>query len=195
MAGSFGTNYAYGVGDALNIVSTNVAGTAGALRTITYSPNTLSAGTSTQVAAVMHPAGTPFVLHSVTTIGSGATGTTTGTITSGLAQWKNIDIFIDVTAETGAATTTLLVFVDGQHPTGSVTLSIAQYAAITTVGQHVIHLSKERAAGSTAAVQVDAGAGTVRAIGWGDALRIRTQLTGTDTTTVSATIYVSNQVA
>ena len=178
----------------MDIVSTNIASTAGALRTITYSPNTLSAGTSTQAAAVVIPAGTAFILHSVTTIGSGATGTTTGTVTTGLAHWKNLDVYVDVTAEAGAATTTLFVFVDGKHPDGTAFVNIGAFAALTTVGAHVAHLTKEKASLTTATVGVDAGLGTFRALGWGDGLRVRTQLTGTATTVVSATVYVYNQV-
>lgn len=193
MAGSFGTNSPYGVGDVLNIVSTN-GGVGGALRVVDHSTNTLVAGTST-AQAVMVPAGTFFILHQVTTIGSGATGTTTGTVTTGLAAWKNLDIFVDVTAEAGAATTTLIVRVDGLHPAGTTFYSIAAFPALTTAGQHIVHLTKERSAATTASVEIDAGLGTVRAVGWGDGLRIRTQLTGTATTVVSATVYVYNQVA
>ena len=191
MPGSFGTNFAYGMGDALNIVGTNV-GTQGALKVSNVGPAS-TVGTS-QAINVIVPAGTAFILHQVTTIGSGATGTTTGTVTTGLAMWKNLDVYVDVTAEAGAATTTLFVFVDGKHPDGTAFVNIGAFAALTTVGAHVAHLTKEKASLTTATVGVDAGLGTFRALGWGDGLRIRTQLTGTATTVVSATVYVYNQV-
>ena len=175
MAGSFGTTYPYGAGGVLDIVSTNVA-SYGAIRSVA-------------------PAGSAFILHSVTTIGSGATGTTTGTVTTGLAMWKNLDVYVDVTAEAGAATTTLFVFVDGRHPSNAAFVNIGVFAAITTAGAHIAHLTKEKASASTTTVGVDAGAGTFRAIGWGDGLRIRTQLTGTADTSITATVYVYNQVA
>ena len=193
MAGTFGTNYPYSAGDVLSIVSTNVGGTAGALRYVSVSANTIPAGTST-AAAVIVPAGTAFILHSVSAVGSGATSTTTGTVTTGLAMWKNLDVFVDLTAEAGAATTTLFIFVDGQHPISGY-VNIACFPALTTVGQHIVHLTKEKSALTTASIQIDAGLGTVRSLGWGDGLRIRTQLTGTATTVVSATVYVYNQVA
>ena len=191
MPGTFGTNLPYGAGDSLNIVGTNV-GTQGALRISNVGPAS-TVGTS-QAINVIVPAGTAFILHQVTTIGSGATGTTTGTVTTGLAMWKNLDVYVDVTAEAGAATTTLFVFVDGKHPDGTAFVNIGAFAALTTVGAHIAHLTKEKASLTTATVGVDAGLGTFRAMGWGDGLRVRTQLTGTATTVVSATVYVYNQV-
>ena len=191
MAGSFGTNYAYGVGDVLNIVSTNEAGQ-GVLRILNSGP--VSTIGSSQALQVIPVAGTPVIVHSFTTAGSGAGGTATSTSATGLTHFKQLDIFADVTFSQGAATNTLILRVDGRHPDGTAFVSIAAFAAITTAGMHIIHLSKDKAVASTATVEVDAGLGTTRAIGWHDAIRVRREITGTATTQFTATIYIYNQV-
>ena len=171
---TLGTNRPYSVGDIFNIVYENI-GTDAALRAFA-------------------PAGAPTVVHSFTTAGSGAGGTATSSAATGLTHYKQLDIFADVTFSQGAATNTLILYVDGRHPDGTAFVNIAAFAAITTAGQHIIHLSKDRAVGATASVEVDAGLGTTRAMGWYDAIRVRRQITGTATTQFTATIYVYNQV-
>ena len=173
MAGSLGTNYPYGVSDVLNLVGASVGEQLGL--------------------QVIPVAGTPYILHSFTTAGSGATGTATGTTRVGNQNFRDLDIYANVTFSQGAATNTLIIYVDGRID-GTNFVNIGAFPAITTAGGHTVHLSKRAVAGGTTTIDVDAGLGTVRAVGWGDALRIRRQITGTATTQFSATIYITNQV-
>ena len=192
--GTLGTNTPYSAQDVLNAVAgTMGSGTQAALQMFT--PGVVGTVTGTiQAYQTYTPAGSIVVtLHGFTTAGSGATGTASGTVT-GFANAKDLDIFVDVTAYTGAATGSLLIFVDGRID-GTNFVNIAQATVITTVGQAVIHLTKRSVAGQVAAVSVDAGAGTTRAFGFGDAVRVRRQITGTATTTFSGTIYITNIMA
>lgn len=174
--GTLGTNTPYTAQDILNAVAGTVGGQA-ALQM--FSP----------------PAGSTVVtLMSAFVAGSGGTGTASSTVT-GLANAKDVDVFVDVTAYTGAATGSLLIFVDGRID-GTNYVNIAQATVITTIGQAVLHLTKRNPAGQVGmALSVDAGAGTTRAFGFGDALRLRRQITGTATTTFSGTIFITNILA
>ncbi len=174
--GTLGTNTPYTTQDVLNAV----AGTIGGQAALQF----------------FSPAGSVVVtLHTFTTAGSGATGTATSTAATGLGFAKDVDIFVDVTAYTGAATGSLLLFVDGRID-GTNFVNVAQMTVITTIGYAVAHLTKRNPAGQVgAALSVDAGAGTTRAFGFGDAIRVRRQITGTATTTFSGSIYITNILA
>ena len=137
------------------------------------------------------PATATVTLHTFTTAGSGATGTATSTTQADLGTYQDLDIYADITLGTGAATNSLLVFVDGRQD-GTTFVNIGQFAVFTTISRAVMHLTKRNPAGAVATVDVDAGAGTVRAFGFGDAVRIRRQITGTATTQFSASIFITN---
>ena len=193
--GTLGTNTPYTAQDILNAVSgTMGSGGQAALQMVTPGVVGTISGTA-QAYQTYVPAGSIVVtLHTFTTAGSGATGTATSTVATGLANIRDVDIFVDVTASTGVATNSLLLFVDGRID-GTNFVNIAQATIITGVGQAVVHLTKRNAAGQVAAVSTDAGAGTTRAFGFGDALRVRRQITGTATTTFSGAIYITNIMA
>lgn len=193
--GTLGTNTPYTTQDILNAVSgTMGSGGQAALQMVTPGVVGTITGT-TQGYQTFVPAGSIVVtLMSAFVAGSGATGTASSTVT-GLANAKDLDVFVSVTDYTGAATGSLLIFVDGRID-GTNYVSIAQATIITTIGQAFIHLTKRNPAGQVAAaLSVDAGAGTTRAFGFGDALRVRRQITGTATTTFSGAIYITNIMA
>ena len=169
---TLGTNRPYSVGDIFNILYENV-GTDAALR-------------------VFKPGGVPTVIHSFTTAGSGAGGTATSTSITSLQHFQNIAVYADVTFSQGAATNTLILLVDARL-NGTDFVNVARFTDITTAGQAIVHLTKQRT-NSEVIFAGDAGAGTVRAVGFGDAVRVRRQITGTATTQFTATVYITNQV-
>jgi hypothetical protein len=173
--GTLGTNTPYTTQDILNAAYGTIGGQA-ALQFMTPAAGSIVVQVSTFVA------------------GSGATGTATASAT-GLALARNIDVFVNVTDYTGAATGSLLLFIDGRID-GTNYVNVAQMTVITTIGYAVAHLTKENPAGQVgAALSVDAGPGTVRAFGFGDAIRVRRQITGTATTTFTGAIYITNILA
>ncbi len=136
--------------------------------------------------------GTPQLLMSLTTVGSGATGTATGTAYSGLKVFRQADVIVNVTAVVGAATNSLIIFVDSQVD-GTSWVNVAQFPVSTVASNFVAHFTRGTANAITD-VTADAGAGTIRAVGLGDTVRIRRQITGTATTSFSASIYITNMI-
>ena len=106
---------------------------------------------------------------------SGVAGT--GTWTTGLGPYKEVDVLVDVTA-VGGTSPSVIFYIDSRLD-GTGTLNLARFTAITTAGKAVVHLSKRQAAAQVTGMGSDAGAGTVRAIGWADDLRIRRTISGT----------------
>ena len=191
--GTLGTNTPYTTQDILNAVYGSSSGSA----VLQISAPILQAGTigGTQALQVFTPAAGAVVVTVATfTAGSGATGTATASST-GLALAKNIDVYVNVTDYTGAATGSLILFFDGRID-GTNYVNVAQMTVITTIGYAVAHLTKNNPAGQIgAALSVDAGPGTVRAFGFGDAIRVRRQITGTATTTFTGAVYITNILA
>ena len=193
MGSALGTIGPYTVQHILNAAA-GTTGTELVLQTMT--PGVLGTIGGVSAYQVFTPAAGSIVvtLHTFTTAGSGATGTATSTTQAGLSTVKDLDVFVDVTASTGAATNSLLLFIDGRID-GTNFVNVAQFTIITAVGQAVAHLTKRNPAGAVAAVSTDAGVGTVRAIGFGDAIRVRRQITGTATTTFTGAVYITNILA
>lgn len=112
---------------------------------------------------------------------NGAVATTTATLgtATGLGVFKDMDILINVTA-TGGSTATLTVYIDSRLD-GTTWSNLAAGAIMTTADTQVVHLTKRNPA-TAINVNAVAGAGTVRAIGWADDLRVRYTLTGATST-------------
>lgn len=130
------------------------------------------------------PALGPILLDSVTT----ATGSGVGTFTTGVRGFKHALIVLSVSTA-GGTTPTLDVYIDSRLD-GTNTVNIGRFAAVTGTGTSIVALTK--AFGTNQAVvdgSADAGAGTFRAIGWGDDLRIRRNISGTSPS-ISYTVYV-----
>lgn len=106
-----------------------------------------------------------------------ASGSGTGTALTGLGVYKDADVHVDVTLGTGTSGT-LLLYLDARLD-GTAWTNLARLTAFTTAAKSNVHLSKRQGAAEIAAVGTDAGAGTVRAMGWADDLRIRRDITGT----------------
>ncbi len=126
------------------------------------------------------------LVHSVTTGGSGATATSTALV--GLAQTEDIAVSI-ITSGSAGAVGSLNVFVDSRVD-GTNWVNIGRSAVITTNLTLIQHYAKVQTNGEVN-VTADAGAGTIRSVSYGDDVRIRTTITGTATTSINATVYVS----
>lgn len=110
-----------------------------------------------------------------------ADGTGTGTI--GLSEYTQALVLVDVTAVTGV-TPTIDLYLDTQL-TGTTWVNLARFTAITTVGQYIAAITGNQVTSTLLGnVVTDAGAGTVRNMQWGDAMRERRVTTGTFTATV-----------
>ena len=114
-------------------------------------------------------------------IGSLTTSSATTTAILGtllnIADFKNAQILVDITA-TGGTASTLTVFVESRHD-GTSWFSIAATPLLTTADKQLITLSKLQAANASTLITALVGAGTVRNIGWADDLRIRYSIEGT----------------
>lgn len=106
-------------------------------------------------------------LFTTTTAGSGSF---TGTAFTNIGGFRDIDVILNVTFATGLAPT-LNFYLDSRLD-GTNWTNLVRAADITAAGTRVIHLTK-RNAGGDVDVSGDAGAGTVRAIGWSDDIRVR----------------------
>ena len=123
-------------------------------------------------------------LYSFTSGSDNATSTTT----EGLGPFTECDVLLDVTAQAGT-TPTLDILVDGRYD-GTNFINIAKYTQVGgTTGKYAVHLSKKQGSGEVN-VSADAGAGTIRAIGFGDALRVRRVIAGTSPV-YDAAVYIS----
>lgn len=142
---------------------------------------------------VFSPSVTVQTLHTFTA-GSGGTGTATSGSITGLGPFKDADVIVNVTAVVGAATNTLIVFLDARLD-GTNWYNVANYAVITTVGQYIAHVTKRQSNTLVPILDtVDAGAGTIRPLGFGDAIRVRRQITGTATTSFTGSVLITNLV-
>jgi hypothetical protein len=120
----------------------------------------------------------------ITTAGANSTGTTT----EGLGPFEEADLVLNVTAQSGT-TPTLNVLVDGRYD-GTNFINIAKYTQVGgTIGKYNLHITKRLTQGLVD-VSADAGAGTTRAVGFGDALRVRWVIAGTSPS-YTAAVYIS----
>ena len=102
-----------------------------------------------------------------------------GSWMSGLGYFKTIDVLIALTAA-GGTTPTLDIFIETK-PDGTNSMGLAHFTQFTTdsTAQAVIRLNKTGSVGEITGILSAPGAGTVRNIGWGDALSVRRAITGT----------------
>jgi len=126
---------------------------------------------------IQQPGNRQFILDERTSASSSATGTNT----TGLAGYADADVILDVSAAAGTSPT-LDVFLDSRLD-GTGYTNIAHFTQITGVGTRVAHMSKRQSAVELDG-SADVGAGTVRAIGWADDLRVRTDYSGGTTSPV-----------
>lgn len=114
----------------------------------------------------------PVSIFSFTTA---ATAGTSDPLT-GLGAFLDSDIYVDVTAASGTVAT-LGILIDARLD-GTNYSNIAQLAAITTTGQYAGHITKRQSSNGTT-LSGTADFGTFRAVGFGDAIRLRRQISGT----------------
>lgn len=100
----------------------------------------------------------------------------TSAFSGGLGVFQEADLIVWVSLATGTSPT-LDLLIDGRY--NGTAINIAHLSQITGTTQVGVHLSKRQASGQVLASNVDAGAGTFRAMGWGDGLRVRSQIGGT----------------
>ncbi len=106
-----------------------------------------------------------------------ASGDATSAPITGLGKYSEADILVDIT-DVGGTVPTIDVLVDGRLD-GTGFTNIAHLTQIGTISKLVAHLSKKQSVSDIEAVQIDAGEGSLRAIGWGDAMRTRIEIAGT----------------
>ena len=118
------------------------------------------------------------------------TASTAGTSTpiTGLGALKDLEVVADVTLANGTAPT-LDLYIDGRLD-GTNYENIGHLTQITATGRIGVHLTKRQNAAQTQAINVDAGSGTIRPLGFGDAIRVRRTIGGT-LPSFSATVYIS----
>ena len=112
------------------------------------------------------------LLDSYTTLGTNQNGSAF----AGLGAFKDAEILVHVTAAAGTSPT-LDVFLDTRLD-GTNWVNLAHVTQITGTTTRVAHITKRNPA-LDLVVASDAGAGTVRAIGWADDLRVRSEIAGT----------------
>lgn len=111
----------------------------------------------------------------------------TGSAVTGLGAFRDADVHVNVSAFTGTSPT-LDVYADSRLD-GTNWKNLARMTQMTGTGQFFLHLTK-RQSGGEGTLTSDAGAGTIRAVGWGDDLRVRANIGGTSPS-VSAVISVN----
>ena len=114
----------------------------------------------------------PISIYSFTAAGTAGTSTAL----TGLGCFKEGDIYADVSAASGTLAT-LGLLIDARLD-GTNYANIAQLSAITATGQYSGHITKRQSAVGTVLTGT-ADFGTFRAVGFGDAIRIRRQISGT----------------
>lgn len=158
-----------------------------------YNP-TPTAATGTRDVVTWHDPYGYSVVHrdsvqvaSFTTAASASTNT--GTI-SGMAALSHLTVLTDISASAGVLGT-MNVLIDTDLGASGTWISIAQSSIYTAGGLYAMQLAKPQATNLESTLTADAGAGTLRRMGWGNNIRIRAVVVGTATTTMSAIIYVS----
>lgn len=115
-------------------------------------------------------------LGSLTTAGSGS-GTTHSAFT-GLGGFRSVDVYVRVNTGTGTSPA-LDLFVDSRLD-GTTWINLAHLTQMTASGDVMVRFSRYVAtAVETSAIRGDAAAGAIRNVGWGDDLRLRSEIGGT----------------
>lgn len=117
-----------------------------------------------------------------------ATGSGVGTTLANIGAYKDADVMLDVTLGTGTSPT-LDVYLDSQLD-GTAWINIGHLTQITTATQVGVHITKRQSSGQVQGIGSDAGAGTIRALGWADNLRVRRSIGGTSPS-FSALVWIS----
>ena len=113
----------------------------------------------------------------------------TGSVTTALGYYKQLDIYIRVSFATGT-TITFDALVDSRLD-GTNWINLAKINQLSGTDDRVLRLSKLVAIGTAdVGLNADAGAGTTRSVGWGNDLRVRTTIGGTSPQ-FSYTIWVN----
>ena len=124
------------------------------------------------------------------TVTTGASASTAIGTLIGVAAFSHLTVLTDVSLATGAVAT-MNVIVDTDLGASGTWNAIAQSSIYTAAGQYAMQIAKPQGTNLEATLTADPGAGTLRRVGWGNNLRIRSVVTGTATTSMSATIYIS----
>lgn len=167
-----------GTGTALHVIKVGARGT--------NDPRAVNGGDTVilwaDVQGYLHPHLDAFLLDSDTTVATGATGTAK----TGLGAFRDIDAVITVTAASGTSPTMDIILEGRLDGTNFAALSKSRF---TTAGTGIVHVTKRLATGSADGTG-DPNAGVVRGYGFGDALRVRREITGTSPS-FSYTVYIN----
>lgn len=128
----------------------------------------------------------PAIFEMVSATIAGVT-TSTSTPVVGMSVYREADILLDITSTSG--TGTLAVYIDSQL-VGTKWINLAQFTVSTGTDIKHMHLSRSRDATVDVIVTSNAGAGTVRRIGWGDSMRVRYDISGASAGTSTMVLAV-----
>ena len=127
-------------------------------------------------------------LFSTTT--AGTLTTATGTWTQGFGAMKQAIVLVDVTG-TGGTDPTLDCFIDSDFG-GTRVINVARTTLMVGPQAAMIILDRSPGTGGQiGSVNADAGAGTVRSVGFGDRIRTRFTVGSNATSQVSFTVYIT----
>lgn len=127
-------------------------------------------------------------LFSTTTAGTQTTST--GTWLTGLGGLNHLMVLVDITA-TGGTDPTLDAFLDTDFG-GTRVINVARSTLMVGPQADMIILDKSPATGGqVASINADAGAGTVRSVGFGDRVRFRYSIGSNATSQVTFAVYIS----
>lgn len=127
-------------------------------------------------------------LFSTTTAGTQTTST--GTWLSALGGLNKLQLLVDITA-TGGTDPTLDAFVDTDFG-GTRVINVARTTLMVGPQAALIILDRSPSTGGmVASINADAGAGTVRSVGFGDRVRVRYSVGSNATSQVSFAVYIS----
>ena len=121
---------------------------------------------------------------------TGAGATTTANLGSStlIGNFYQAQFLIDVTA-TGGATATLTVYMDSRLD-GTTYMNIAAAAVMTTASRQVVQIQRNFGTNISTIITGEAGAGTIRNVGFADNLQVRYTISGA-TSTFDARVWLN----
>jgi len=126
----------------------------------------------------------------ISTTTAGTQTTSTGTLTAGFGAMKQAIVLVDITG-TGGTDPTLDCFIDSDFG-GTRIINVARTTLM--VGPQAAMIILDRAPGTggqIGSINADAGAGTVRSVGFGDRIRVRYSVGSNATSQVTFAVYIT----
>ena len=119
---------------------------------------------------------------------TGATTTANLGSATNIGYFQEAQVLIDVSA-TGGVTASLTIYIDSKLD-GTTFMNLAAGLVMTTASRQVITLQKNRGLNASTIITGEAGAGTVREVGFADDLQVRYSISGA-TSSISARVWLN----